>query len=487
MSIVVEPPLTEWPVILRENVEAAKALAAKTISTTVELSYSSIRNAILHIARQHSEHVEAVAQERGIALPPVAPLGPSGAIIMAGHQPLIYHPGLLFKEEMLHTIARQEEATPINVVVDTDEGDAGEIRWPTGPPEAPRIMSATIGSGTGVYRGHLVAPPAEVESVFRSITASLSATGLKAEAARAASAEQLYTALTGVPLVIANSIVRSVWTGLRSLEVPLSRVVECPEIAAIIQTWIADYKKFVPLYNQVLEEHRAARKIKNPANPFPNMKIEGDRYELPFWEIERTGARRPLLIGASGAKSPEPGWSRAPRGSLVTLLLRGYCSDLFIHGLGGAKYDLFVDEFAVRYLGTALPRFVVASKTSYLFPERVEEYEKAVDLKARYKEIVSHTAKFIECGIFTEQEAKDLRELIAPREDLLKSMHAASSPAERSAVAHRLNALNRSLRERIDSSSLRDRLALLDKDSSILAAWRSREYPFFLFHDPVIS
>jgi hypothetical protein len=157
------------------------------------------------------------------------------------------------------------------------------------------------------------------------------------------------------------------------------------------------------------------------------------------------------------------------------------CSDLFIHGRGGAKYDPFVDRFAERYLGVQLPSFVVASATQYLFPERVAQLDRALELKARYKEIISHTEKFLNGTLFTETEELFLQQCVAQRKVLLGELQAAASPEGRSAVAHRLNGLNREVKTFVDSSSVQARLLDANQPEVLQARWRYREYPFFLF------
>ena len=171
----------------------------------------------------------------------------------------------------------------------------------------------------------------------------------------------------------------------------------------------------------------------------------------------------------------------APRGSIVTLLLRGFCSDLFIHGKGGAKYDPFVDSFAVRYLGITLPSFCVASFTQYAFPEKIADIEAAIALKSRYKEMVSHTARFLGLGLFSEQEESVLAGLADERVGLLASLKGPMGVHERSRISHALNDLNRRIRQSVDSSSLAARLNEAHLPEAVLARWRYREYPFFLW------
>src|SRR5262249_17112451 len=54
------------------------------------------------------------------APPPCVPPAPDAAILAAGHQPEIFHPGVWVKNFALHGLARAVGATPLNLVVDND-------------------------------------------------------------------------------------------------------------------------------------------------------------------------------------------------------------------------------------------------------------------------------------------------------------------------------------------------------------------------------
>ena len=51
------------------------------------------------------------------------------------------------------------------------------------------------------------------------------------------------------------------------------------------------------------------------------------------------------------------------RALATTLFARLLLSDLFLHGIGGAKYDQVTDDIARRFFGFSLPEFATASAT----------------------------------------------------------------------------------------------------------------------------
>ena len=181
------------------------------------------------------------------------------------------------------------------------------------------------------------------------------------------------------------------------------------------------------------------------------------------------------ISGDVGCKRP------CPRGGITTLLLRAYCSDLFIHGLGGGRYDVFVDALAKEYLGEELPNFVVASETRHLFPEQVARLSHELELASQLKEMTARTESFLGRGIFSESEERALREVIDNRANLRVAIQAAQAPAERSSIAHELNGANKAIRFIIEQGTLKPILARAAANEAALGLWSFREFPFFLF------
>lgn len=479
MQRVVEPPFEQWGQVLVANC-AARAARAERFGAQ---RFGAIRRALFAVAAEYTAELCGLAEKIGLGCASQVPScgDPSDApIVMAGHQPVVYHPGLLEKNLLLSRFVASGEARGVQVVIDTDEGDAGQLVWPQRTADSLTLRSGSIGTGAGLFLAQRVGPANQIAEIFEAACADLRGAGCGGAAERAQRSAAIYQRLAGESLAAANSVVRWTHEQRSYLEVPLSRLLRIPELSNLLEEWVADYRNLAPIYNEVLEAYRREHKIKNTANPFPNMRIEDGAVEVPFWRIEGD-SRRVLTMPGAHEHGSTPGSYVAPRGSIVTLALRGFCSDLFIHGRGGAKYDPFVDRFAERYLSVQLPTFVVASATQYLFPERVAQLDRALDLKARYKEIISHTEKFLDGALFTPQEELFLRERAEQRRSLLGELQAASSPADRSAVAHRLNELNRQVKIFVEGSSLQERLVDANQPEVLQARWRFREYPFFFF------
>ncbi len=108
--------------------------------------------------------------------------------------------------------------------------------------------------------------------------------------------------------------------------------------------------------------------VRSAAQPFPDLKSDAasGRVELPLWVlgdgrretlwVQRRGRRRRPVrgrrgaagasrrraVGRRGADAPR-GRTIAPKALALTLFVRLFCCDLFIHGVGGGRYDQVTD------------------------------------------------------------------------------------------------------------------------------------------------
>ena len=61
-----------------------------------------------------------------------------------------------------------------------------------------------------------------------------------------------------------------------------------------------------------------------------------------------------------------------------------YCrlmlGDLFLHGIGGGKYDQLTDDIVEQFLGVSLPRIQIATSTIKLFEEQFVDPQQELDV-----------------------------------------------------------------------------------------------------------
>ncbi len=485
-QVIVEPAYEQWGSILATNQERATALSAR-LGPSFCLQ---LRQDIVREAREYTRSVRAIAQEAGLKLHAnigTLPTRPDMPILMAGHQPLVYHPGLLRKASMLSRITHGVGGIGVNVVIDTDQGDAGLLAWPrihNGSLEIKRkSIITTEASHRELYYLQRIASAEVVRDVFHEMMSDMRQSGLSEQADRIMPLSKAYQALSGHVASVANSIVRWMVEDAYYDDLPLTYLVAGTRFREVLGQLVADGVHLAQVYNATLDSYRREHKIENLANPFPNLKNSSQGQELPLWCLDSDG-RTPLYVSLKEEPQHPDCKLLCPRGSITTFLLRAYCCDLFIHGLGGAKYDAFVDAFASEYLGLELPQFVVASETRHLFPEQIERLSRELKLAAELKEMTSRTEEYIGKGIFSDTEEGILREAIETRARLRKAIQAAQTAPERSSIAHELNASNKAIRSIIEQGSLKPILARAAANEAALGLWSFREFPFFLFPAP---
>jgi hypothetical protein len=70
------------------------------------------------------------------------------------------------------------------------------------------------------------------------------------------------------------------------------------------------------------------------------------------------------------AELEREGTKLRPRALITTMYARMVLSDLFVHGIGGAKYDQLTDQIIQRFFGIQPPGYMTMSATFLLFPDR---------------------------------------------------------------------------------------------------------------------
>jgi hypothetical protein len=482
MTDIYEPQYLEWQAVLAANITSRPMRQDVLGSERIRV----IREELLACAQQHTAELIKVASQCDVGNLSIRTPSVAGTknILMAGHQPTAYHSGILCKVQALAKLSDESGSLGVNVVIDTDEGDSGALVWPRvsqGILEIKRASIATHSPTSTLYANQRVVEASRVREIFSDMEQDLRESGLIAELEQVLRVARLYENLAGESLVTAHTVVRWAVSDARTLEVPLSVLVQQAAVRAVLQGLVSDGVRLASIYNATLDEYRHEHRIRNPANPFPNMRTDESGVELPLWRIGADG-RQPAFVGSQyPSQICGPHEYLAPRGSMTTMILRGFCSDLFIHGLGGGKYDQFVDRCAAAYLGVQLPAFVVASRTRYIFPERVAELQRAVELASKIKEITSKTEQYLNQGIFTTEEEVALRKLILERNTFKEALQSAATPEAKSAAAHTLNDANRKVRSLVETGSLRDVVTNAAAHEAMLARWSYREFPFFLW------
>jgi hypothetical protein len=440
--------------------------------------------------------------------------GPPRHLIVTGHQPELFHPGVWVKNFAAGALAHPGGGAGLNLIVDNDVPKAASIRvphrhggrvrtvavefddWTTG--EIPyedlavhdEVRFATFGARVHEALGDLVADPL-IEDFWP----------LAVKAGRE-------TDRLGLRLAAARHAVEASW-GLHNWEVPLGKVCETEAFLWFASHLLAHLPRFQQVHNEALDRYRAAYGIRSRHHPVPALGVEGDWREAPFWAWRsQRPRRRPLLarqlprtvqLRIAGEQEillelplhpeaeaccaverlytlPARGVRLRTRALTTTLFARLLLGDLFLHGIGGAKYDELGDEVARRFFGIEPPAFMTLSMTLWpgldaeaATPEQLAEVEETLrDLTFNPDR---HLAGPVPGAVRDLVEAK-ARAIAAPQD----------SRRRRVARCLEIRHVNEALQEAIGAqrSALTARRELLAAGLRANAVARNREYAFVI-------
>ena len=110
-AVLLDPALDESPDLVRRNVAALAGTGIELAGRPLSELRSASRGSAVSAACRYLDE---------LGLPPVATT-PDAPLVVTGHQPTFYHPGIWFKNFLTQWLARKTGGTALNLVVDNDE------------------------------------------------------------------------------------------------------------------------------------------------------------------------------------------------------------------------------------------------------------------------------------------------------------------------------------------------------------------------------
>ena len=327
------------------------------------------------------------------------PLPPS-PLLLAGHQPELFHPGVWAKNFALSGLAAATGAAAVNLVIDGDTLKAASLRVPTGSPAEPRVESVPIDAAREEipYEERRVADAGLFASFGERATETLRPllTGPLLESFWPEVVRQSReTGTIGAAIARARHKLEGAW-GLQTLELPQSRMCDTVQCRRFAGHLLRNLPRFTAAHNEELHAYRRRENIRSANHPVPELAQEGDWLEAPFWlwtadeprrrhvfarrvggEVELTDRRTTTLrlpladdrhddFAAALGDAARRGIRLRSRALLTTMYARVVLGDLFLHGIGGGKYDELTDAIVGRFFGVAPPEFAVVTATRRL-------------------------------------------------------------------------------------------------------------------------
>ena len=471
----------------------------------------------------------------------------SATLFQTGHAPVLYTPGVWIKNHIVNRLANVHNGIGINVVMDNDipkdsffmssginsdkhkleksnvKGASGKL--PYEELSVPLSSNGDINSNVDNDFAKMVfSDVTERCSMFLDDTEKHLLLNRFMELITASSVSKDNP---GERLTYARRIFEKGFN-LNNLEIPVSKVCETDGFYVFFLGIVKEYQRFCHIYNQQLERYRKENKIRSTANPLPNLRIDGCFAELPFWGWKANGSRQKLYAGKRDdgyvdlLTDPLPisdacngditdlvtlcklslhdntknivelrelllnGFKIRPKAVTNTMFSRLFFSDVFVHGVGGAKYDIITDGIIKDFFGVVPPEYIAASATLYPPYKRFDvKDDDLVRLQNEIKKIRNNPDKYIPNEVLNESVTK---ELISEKMELIGNVTGGDkSDAKRRFL--RIKEINMLLNDKIkhlfeekelEISSIKDQLMHND-------VVNKRDHPIFVYPEEFIK
>jgi len=452
-------------------------------------------------------------------------------IIMGGHQPELFHPGVWLKNFAIDAYARRLGGTAVNLVVDTDCCREATVGVPVGTPAAARLVRVPFDRpGPAIaWEDRAIVDPDCFRSFGQRAGELLSPLvpdcmlrrwwPLAIE--RAAESHRL-----GLAIAQARHQLEDRW-GLETLEIPVSELMRLPTVMVLMAWLLARSRELHDAYNTALANYRRRHRQRGRARPMPDLAertidpAEGPWLEVPWWiwsedDLSRrrvfANTATPGVLAISdldtlrvelpiSLDTPPSKWVDAlsrmeehalrlrPRAIVTTLIARLLVADVFVHGIGGAAYDEITDDVIRSLTGCDPPRHAVVSGTLRLpltgqFPELQSRYPAAelADVHRQLRDLEYHPETYLEP---VAEQPESIRDLVRAKRQWIQT-HPTPTLARRRCQEIRganqqLAAHTAPIRRR-----LLDRVKPLTEAAHAARMLRSRELPWCFFPEKTL-
>ncbi|HSW46459.1 MAG TPA: hypothetical protein VLM89_12900 [Phycisphaerae bacterium] len=314
---------------------------------------------------------------------------PDVPVIACGHQPTFIHPGVWAKNVVVARLIDLLGLAGGDLVVDNDTPHWQGLNVPcVGPDGLVRLETIPWGEAPAgaACEGQPALPPDFLQEVKRRLAELLP--DVFPESALPDYLEGFgrngpTRDLIGQHMAGRAQVDQPLGAGLHAVRV--SQAFGGPFLADLMLN--AD--RFADAYNQALHEYRVQHHVRGPDRPLPDLAHHDNAIETALWIYRPGQRRRRLFVGREAGRlnlyadlepvdrldnddltrRPDDAlasltpWVVRPRALTLTLWARLLACDLFVHGIGGAKYDRITDHIFRNYYHLPPPPFACVSAT----------------------------------------------------------------------------------------------------------------------------
>jgi hypothetical protein len=425
-AALVEPPLADVSGLVQENVRLREGYRYDFQGRSISQLSHIARAELLAEARKWTSTYRSIGS---------ASMDPARLMFLAGHQPELFHPGVWFKNFALGALAKRHGAAAINLVIDSDTVKSTSLRMPGGTAASPRLDLVAFDRPEPrvPYEERQIVDRALFTDFDRRVAeqiASLVPNPLIRQFWPLVLEQAQRTTNLGACLAAARHQLEGRW-GLETLEIPQSWVCESESFCWLVVHLLANLARFRETYNGAVSDYRHWYRIRNAAHPVPDLAADDPWIEAPLWVWTTEDPRRRRLFARSAGSetilsdregleirislTPEGDGTRAveqllhlaqrgvkirSRALVTTLWARLVLGDVFMHGIGGAKYDQVTDLILQRFFGLQPLGIMVLSATLLLpTPRPRKSVERLRGIRRELRELDFHPERFLDLDV----------------------------------------------------------------------------------------
>jgi len=419
-AILAEPPLIDIEPVLQSNRRLFQHGTVAILGRSLAEMRDQARAEAVATAREYLSEAGQGVSDHGTQL-----------LLLGGHQPELFHPGVWLKNFALAGLARTVRGTALNLVVDNDIAKSTTLRVPA------RSIAANMGvlvaerdqpwllrlpfdawNGDAPYEER----PVRDETLFATLaeraeswTRDWNFAPLLPRFWAEARKQAVRTSLLGERFAAARRAIEHVW-GCRNLEAPISRLCRGATFAWFAADVLCNLPSFHDVFNRAIRDYRKQHGIRSRNHPMPELVRDDDWLEAPFWAWQAGGRRGRLFVQAQksalhlragtdvraslDSSSPSvlvrdfqaiqgTGVRIRTRALTTTLFARMLVADVFMHGLGGGLYDVVTNEVIRGYYGMTPPHFMILTGTLRLpFKEAGGDFRRGCNAERQLRELL---------------------------------------------------------------------------------------------------
>ena len=323
----------------------------------------------------------------------------TGPVILSGHQAEFVHAGVFAKTMAAHALAARTGGQAVFLTVDSDVPKATQLAVPEATPGGLRRVDVTI-PGCDPHQPFEFQPPTPRASWLQFFATLAALHRLRDQALLDTFARAWLTTDDPNP-PYCDALTRAQSAAEAALDLPgvrelrMSHLCATAAFRAFVARMLLDAPRCASAYNAAQTAYRQRHRVRAAGRPVPPLHIGADAVELPLWVVRPDEPRRRLLtvqrgdvlelatdnrvlghlrcadLARAGMHSePWPlerdGWHIRPRALALSAFARYFLADLFIHGVGGAKYDEMMEDFATEFFGVEPGPACCVTATLYL-------------------------------------------------------------------------------------------------------------------------